>query len=48
MMIIVMTFVLPGFEHSIANMGTFFDDFLQLLVQEFLGVVCGYICYFQL
>lgn len=30
MMIIVMTFVLPGFEHSIANMGTFSMTFTAL------------------
>ncbi|RHM60886.1 formate/nitrite transporter family protein [Coprobacillus sp. AF33-1AC] len=30
MMIIVMTFVLPGFEHSIANMGTFSMAFTAL------------------
>lgn len=30
MMIIVMTFVLPGFEHSIANMGTFSMTFVAV------------------
>ena len=30
MLIVVMSFVLPGFEHSIANMGTFSMGFFAL------------------